>query len=140
MGGTDVAASVVDHAGSLCRASVTSAPMPKDEAIELARVLGALADPVRLRLLSLVASCDEICSCDLENPARQKPTNRFRPHQIVSRSRSDRRGEAGPMDVVASRTGSPRRDPSSARRLTGPPGILTFGPERWCCEPCPRLN
>jgi ArsR family transcriptional regulator len=75
MAGTNVAGSVVDHAGSLCCASVTSAPMPEDEAIELARVLGALADPVRLRLLSLVASCDEICSCDLEAPlGKSQPT------------------------------------------------------------------
>jgi ArsR family transcriptional regulator len=38
-------------------------------------VLGALADPVRLRLLSLVASHDEICSCDLETPlGKSQPT------------------------------------------------------------------
>jgi ArsR family transcriptional regulator len=49
--------------------------MAEDEAIELARVLGALADPVRLRLLSLVASCEEICSCDLEVPlGKSQPT------------------------------------------------------------------
>jgi ArsR family transcriptional regulator len=38
-------------------------------------VLGALADPVRLRLFSLVASRPEICSCDLEQPlGRSQPT------------------------------------------------------------------
>jgi ArsR family transcriptional regulator len=59
----------------LCGASVVDAPLNEVEAIELARVLGALADPVRLRLLSLVASRDEICSCDLEAPlARTQPT------------------------------------------------------------------
>jgi ArsR family transcriptional regulator len=60
---------------ALCCGSVTSAPMTDDEALELARVLSALADPVRLRLLSLVASRDEICSCDLETPlGKSQPT------------------------------------------------------------------
>jgi ArsR family transcriptional regulator len=61
--------------GSLCCPSVTEAPLSEDDAIELARVLGALADPVRLRMLSLVASRPEICSCDLEIPlGRSQPT------------------------------------------------------------------
>ena len=59
----------------LCCASVVDAPLSEHEAIELARVLGALADPVRLRLLSLVASRAEICSCDLEGPlGKSQPT------------------------------------------------------------------
>ena len=59
----------------LCCGSVTEAPLAEGEANELARVLGALADPVRLRLLSLVASQVEICSCDLERPlAKSQPT------------------------------------------------------------------
>jgi ArsR family transcriptional regulator, arsenate/arsenite/antimonite-responsive transcriptional repressor len=59
----------------LCCASVVDAPLGEDEATELARVLGALADPVRLRLLSLVASQVEICSCDLEGPlGKSQPT------------------------------------------------------------------
>ena len=61
--------------GSPCGASVTEAPLGEDEAAELARVLGALADPVRLRLLSLVASQVEVCSCDLEGPlGKSQPT------------------------------------------------------------------
>jgi ArsR family transcriptional regulator len=74
MAGANVGESVAPS-DSLCCASVTTAPMAEDEAIELARVLGALADPVRLRLLSLVASCEEICSCDLETPlGKSQPT------------------------------------------------------------------
>jgi ArsR family transcriptional regulator len=61
--------------GGWCCASLVDAPLAENEAIELARVLGALADPVRLRLLSLVASRTEICSCDLEGPlAKSQPT------------------------------------------------------------------
>lgn len=52
----------------LCCGSVTEAPLSEPEAVELAGVLAALADPVRLRLLSLVAAQGEVCSCDLERP------------------------------------------------------------------------
>ncbi len=59
----------------LCCSSVVDAPLSEDEAATLSRVLGALADPVRLRLLSLVASQVEICSCDLEIPlGKSQPT------------------------------------------------------------------
>jgi len=59
----------------LCCGSVVDAPLAEVEAVELARVLGALADPVRLRLLSLVAAQSEICSCDLETPlGKSQPT------------------------------------------------------------------
>jgi ArsR family transcriptional regulator len=61
--------------GDLCCSSVVDAPLSEKEAVELAKVLGALADPVRLRLLSLVASQVEICSCDLETPlGKSQPT------------------------------------------------------------------
>lgn len=58
-----------------CCSSVVDAPLSEEEAEDLARVLAALADPVRLRLLSIVASRDELCSCDLEQPlAKSQPT------------------------------------------------------------------
>ena len=58
-----------------CCASVLAAPMAEADAVELAGTLAALADPVRLRLLSLVAAAGEICSCDLERPlGRSQPT------------------------------------------------------------------
>ncbi len=60
---------------ALCCASVVDTPLSETEASDLAQVLGALADPVRLRLLSLVASRVEICSCDLEGPlGKSQPT------------------------------------------------------------------
>lgn len=58
-----------------CRASVTTAPLGVRDAGALARQLGALADPVRLRLVSIVASGGEICSCHLETPlGKSQPT------------------------------------------------------------------
>ncbi|GHA21852.1 hypothetical protein GCM10010329_51430 [Streptomyces spiroverticillatus] len=47
--------------------TLLSAPMPEETATELAKVFKALGDPVRLRLLSMIASREggEICVCDL---------------------------------------------------------------------------
>lgn len=59
----------------LCCASLVEAPLDERGATDLARVLSALADPVRLRLLSIVASNTAVCSCDLEGPlGKSQPT------------------------------------------------------------------
>jgi ArsR family transcriptional regulator len=52
-----------------CR-PITREAMPADQAEVLARKLKALADPARLRVLSIVASSpdDESCVCDLTEP------------------------------------------------------------------------
>ena len=39
--------------------------LPSDAAVQLAPLFKALSDPVRLRLLSLIASTNEVCVCDL---------------------------------------------------------------------------
>jgi ArsR family transcriptional regulator, arsenate/arsenite/antimonite-responsive transcriptional repressor len=58
-----------------CCPSLIDSPLAEEEAVELGRVLSALGDPVRLRLLSLVAAQSEICSCDLERPlGKSQPT------------------------------------------------------------------
>ena len=58
-----------------CCPSVTDAPLANDDAAALARTYAALADPVRLRLLSIVAAAGELCSCDLLEPlAKSQPT------------------------------------------------------------------
>jgi ArsR family transcriptional regulator, arsenate/arsenite/antimonite-responsive transcriptional repressor len=58
-----------------CCAPLLGAPLAEDDAAELAKLFAALADPVRLRLLSLVAVAGEVCSCDLEAPlGKAQPT------------------------------------------------------------------
>lgn len=58
-----------------CCSSVLAAPLTESDAAELARAFSALGDPVRLRLLNLVAAAGEICSCDLEGPlGKAQPT------------------------------------------------------------------
>ncbi len=51
----------------LCCSPLMRKPLTEDQSAELARVFKALADPVRLRLLSLIASHagGEACVCDL---------------------------------------------------------------------------
>jgi ArsR family transcriptional regulator len=58
-----------------CCGSVLAAPLDEADAAELAQLFAALGDPVRLRLLSLVAAAGEVCSCDLEQPlGKSQPT------------------------------------------------------------------
>ena len=58
-----------------CCGSVLAEPLKERDARELAASFAALSDPVRLRLLSIIASSDEVCSCDLEAPLRRsQPT------------------------------------------------------------------
>lgn len=56
--------------GAACCPSVLAAPLAPDDAVELAQGFNALADPVRLRVLSMLASAPEgeICVCDFVEP------------------------------------------------------------------------
>ncbi len=66
---------VIELSDGVCCAPLRTTPLAEDEAVELARMFTALADPVRLRLLSLVATADEVCSCDLlETLGKSQPT------------------------------------------------------------------
>ena len=61
----------------LCCAPVRSDVLDADQAEALAGAFAALADPIRLRLLSMIASAagGEVCACDLVEPSgRSQPT------------------------------------------------------------------
>lgn len=60
-----------------CCDPILTAPMGEAEAEDLASSFRVLADPVRLRILSLVAAAPggELCACDLVAPlGRSQPT------------------------------------------------------------------
>ena len=60
-----------------CCAPLLAAPLDEAQAVDLAAAFKVLADPVRLRLLSLIASAPDgrACSCDLEAPVgKSQPT------------------------------------------------------------------
>jgi ArsR family transcriptional regulator len=51
-----------------CCAGLATAPLDEDQATDLAKVFKALGDPVRLRLMSMIASRGqggEVCVCEL---------------------------------------------------------------------------
>jgi ArsR family transcriptional regulator len=69
-----------------CCAPLLRGALDEDEATELAELLKALADPVRLRLVSIIATSEslEACACDL--PAlvdRSQPTVSHHLSQLV---------------------------------------------------------
>jgi ArsR family transcriptional regulator len=62
-------------AKAVCCVPITERSLGEHDAVELAGVFGALGDPVRLRLLSIVAAEGEVCSCNLEGPlGKSQPT------------------------------------------------------------------
>ncbi len=77
----------------LCCPPLTTEPIGLDEAAEMAAVLKALADPIRLRLVSIIAASEsgEACACDL--PAlidRTQPTTSHHLSQLVKAGFLDR--------------------------------------------------
>src|SRR5256885_63821 len=55
--------------------SVLTEPIDTDRADDLARGFAALADPVRLRLFSMIAAAGTECSCNLVEPiGKSQPT------------------------------------------------------------------
>ena len=60
-----------------CCAPVRADVLDEEQAVLLASSFAALADPIRLRLLSFIAAsgADEVCACDLLEPSgRSQPT------------------------------------------------------------------
>ncbi len=50
-------------------------PIADERATDLAKAFAALADPVRLRIFSMIASAGTCCSCDLIEPiGKSQPT------------------------------------------------------------------
>jgi len=66
---------VVDAETVECCRPLSSEVLSEQEAHDVSKVFAALGDPVRLRLLSMIASEDEACSCNLEAPlGKSQPT------------------------------------------------------------------
>jgi ArsR family transcriptional regulator, arsenate/arsenite/antimonite-responsive transcriptional repressor len=61
----------------VCCPSVLDAPLNAEDSVEMARGFSALADPVRLRVLSILAASPEgeVCVCDFVDPlGKSQPT------------------------------------------------------------------
>ena len=100
-----------------CCPAVLSSPLSEGQAVTLARDFAVLADPVRLRLLSMLASAPtgEACVCELVEPLdRSQPTVSHH-LKILSEAGLDRRREAGPLGLVPGRA----RPPGPVARRAG---------------------
>ena len=60
--------SMSDLQAPVCCAALTSTPIAEDDAVLLAGVLKALADPVRVRLVSIIASSGAVSYTHLTLP------------------------------------------------------------------------
>jgi ArsR family transcriptional regulator len=65
----------IDDAVVSCCSPLTGSALSEVEAGDMAQIFGALSDPARLRMLSLIAAQEEVCSCALEEPlGKSQPT------------------------------------------------------------------
>jgi DNA-binding transcriptional ArsR family regulator len=55
----------IDTTAAVCCSPIGIAPLSEADALEVAVRLKALADPIRLRLLSILLAGDGACTCDL---------------------------------------------------------------------------
>ena len=68
---------VVEVIEAVCCPSVLAAPLGAEEAADMAQGFSALADPARLRILSILAAAPEgeVCVCDFVGPVgKSQPT------------------------------------------------------------------
>lgn len=111
---------------TLCCTPLTVSPMTQREAEAAAPVLGALADPVRLRLLSILAAEGEVCSCNLEGPlGKSQPTVSHHTRVLAEAGLivGERRGKWTWWRVVPERLAEMRRllgGPSATEGRPGP--------------------
>lgn len=78
---------------TLCCSPVTAGPLDEAAAAEVAAVLKALADPARLRMVSIIASAPagEVCACELPSLLdRTQPTVSHHLSQLVQAGLLDR--------------------------------------------------
>ena len=85
-----------------CCSPLTAQPLSIEQAEQVAPLLKALADPVRLRLMSLVASREggEACICDLNDGVRPVPADDQPSHEGAARGRAGGPGQARRMGLL----------------------------------------
>jgi ArsR family transcriptional regulator len=98
--------------GEMCGPPLTSVSLSDDDAAALAEALAALADPVRLRILSILATEGEVCSCHLQEPlGKSQPTISHHTRVLAQAGliECDKRGKWTWWRIVPERLASLRR-------------------------------
>ncbi|MEU4591422.1 ArsR/SmtB family transcription factor [Micromonospora aurantiaca (nom. illeg.)] len=119
---------VVDLNAVACCSPIAASPMGVEQAAVVAPMFKALGDPVRLRLMSMIASVREICVCDLTpafDPSGPTISHHLKLLRVAGLVDSER---AAPGSGTGS---SLRRSASSARCSTSPP---RRPPAHCCCS------
>jgi len=99
-------------ATELCCTPLSSAPLGDEDATQLAAIMKALADPVRLKLVSVIAAAGEGCACDF--PAitgKSQPTVSHHLRQLVDAGilHREQRGKWAWFTVDQERLGTLRK-------------------------------
>jgi ArsR family transcriptional regulator len=97
---------------AVCGPPITEVPLSDTESAALASVFAALGDPVRLRLLSMVAAQGEVCSCHLQEPlGKSQPTISHHTRVLVAAGliEGEKRGKWTWWRVVPERLGTLRQ-------------------------------
>ena len=108
-------------AGLPCCAPISGAPLTVAEAAELAAVLKAVADPARLRLLSLIQATEggEACVCDLIEPVGLSQPTVSHHLKVLHDAGLVTREKRGSVGLHRSRPRPPRRPGHRAHRRHG---------------------
>ncbi len=86
-----MATSAANEELQLCCAPLLSSALSDDEASDLADIFKALADPVRLKLVSIIAAAGEGCACDFPAATgKSQPTVSHHLKQLVAAGILDR--------------------------------------------------
>ncbi len=100
------ASTTVEATSATCCSTGTEAPLSDAQAAVLAHTYAAVADPVRLKLLSLIAAAGELCSCDMTDPLGKSQPTVSHHTKILSEAgliTGDKRGRWVYWSVVPSR-------------------------------------
>ena len=108
---------LTDVSGPACCPDGLTAPMDRETAEQLARLLKAVADPARLQLLALLKSSPEgsACVCDLTGPARPVAAHREPPPEGAQGGRPGAARAARDLGLVLRQ----RESAAGAGRRTG---------------------
>src|SRR3954453_21430297 len=99
--GVPEALPLIDTSAPICCSPVAAAPMSEDDALEVALRLKALADPVRVRLMSLLLAADEVCTCDLAPAVGVTDATVSHPLSVMKKAGLVNEGERRGMNVYS---------------------------------------
>lgn len=119
----------------VCCAPLLDAALSEAQAEDLAAAFKLLADPARLRLLSMIASTEESCACELVEPlGRSQPTVSHHLSVLTEAGllRREKRGKWAYYRAVPERL-AVLRDALGAQSLGA---IAAMAPEAGRTRPC----